>query len=109
MRRRGPWLLLTAGCTVVFVALYCVARGTHVGRRFDTDAIVRASGRASLPQLASLSSGLIWTIDVGAVVLVVAATALFFALRGQRAEVVAAAAAIGGAIGTSEVLKHVLG
>lgn len=100
-----PLAALTLACAAGLVLLYLVFVRTHAGQRVDDAAL---AGRLASPRARQAASDLLTTISAGSVALVLALLAGQALVRRRAALAVVALAVILGAVGTSEVLKHVL-
>ncbi len=100
-----PLAALTIACAVGLAVLYLVFVRTHAGQRVD-EAVL--AGRLASPRARQAASDLLTTISAGSVALVLALLAGQALVRRRAALAVVALAVILGAVGTTEVLKHVL-
>lgn len=100
--------LLAAVALVALAAVYAVALGTRAGLSLDTSAIGRLDP-GSDPQAYEATSRLLHTIDVQSLAVLGGGIIALALVRGKLAHALAAAAVLGGANVTTQVLKPLLG
>lgn len=100
---------LAIAATVLLVADYVVAFGTHFGRHTDFFAVVNGPAGPRWEDVENATEQIVRTIDIGSLVLAVVAIVVLALVRDMPGHALAAFVVIAGSIGTCEVLKPLLG
>jgi membrane-associated phospholipid phosphatase len=106
---RRPLLLYAGICLALAVAVFVFAFHTARGLRWDSEILRAATGGRDIPSVQSASAGLIETISIGSLVLLGGGLVVVALLRGRARGALAAVLMIGGANGTTQVLKPLVG
>jgi len=96
---------LAGACAVALVVTYVVFVRTHAGQRIDEAAL---SGRLASAHAREAADQLLTTISIGSLALALVLLAGQALLRRRVAQAVVAVAVVLGAVGVTEVLKHLV-
>ena len=104
---RPPVLLLVISLGA-FLGVYAVALGTVAGLELDARGVVQGFDAARLPRVHAATEDLLRTIDVSSLALIGGGIVLLALLRGAPRFALGAAAILGGANLTTQLLKPCL-
>jgi len=104
---RPPVLLLVISLGA-FLGVYAVALGTVAGLELDARGVVQGFDAARLPRVHAATEDLLRTIDVSSLALIGGGIVLLALLRGAPRFALGAAAILGGANLTTQLLKPLL-